>query len=80
MSPRRDKVLGLSGGKSIQTFTIRTVLNGVLICYDVEPPTEPHHGGPRHADTLFVPVTDTQNAYSRVKVCAHARAIENECF
>ena len=25
-------------------------------------------------------MTDTQNAYSRVKVCAHARAIENECF
>jgi len=24
--------------------------------------------------------TDTQNAYSRVQVCAHARAIENECF
>ena len=30
---------------------------------------------------LFVPfLTDTQNAYSRVQVCAHARAIENECF
>ena len=25
-------------------------------------------------------LTDTQNAYSRVKVCAHARAIENECY
>ena len=30
---------------------------------------------------LFVPfLTDTQNAYSRVRVCAQARAIENECF
>ncbi|KXT46598.1 hypothetical protein HMPREF2532_02784 [Bacteroides ovatus] len=25
-------------------------------------------------------MTDTQNAYSRVRVCAQARAIENECF
>ena len=25
-------------------------------------------------------LTDTQNAYSRVRVCAQARAIENECF
>ena len=30
---------------------------------------------------LFVPfMTDTQNAYSRVRVCAQARAIENECY
>lgn len=30
---------------------------------------------------LFVPfLTDTQNGYSRVKLCAQARAIENECY
>ncbi|MEO8403398.1 MAG: nitrilase-related carbon-nitrogen hydrolase, partial [Chitinophagaceae bacterium] len=30
---------------------------------------------------LFVPfLTDTQNAYMRVRYCAQARAIENECF
>jgi predicted amidohydrolase len=30
---------------------------------------------------LFVPfLTDTQNAYTRVKHCAQARAIENECY
>jgi predicted amidohydrolase len=30
---------------------------------------------------LFVPfLTDTQNGYNRVKFCAQARAIENECF
>ena len=32
-------------------------------------------------DILFVPfLTDTQNAYSRVRNCAQARAIENECY
>jgi predicted amidohydrolase len=32
-------------------------------------------------EILFVPfLTDTQNAYSRVRHCAQARAIENECF
>ena len=32
-------------------------------------------------DILFVPfLTDTQNGYSRVRLCAQARAIENECF
>ena len=30
---------------------------------------------------LFVPfLTDTQNGYSRVRICAQARAIENECY
>jgi predicted amidohydrolase len=30
---------------------------------------------------LFIPfLTDTQNAFSRVRQCAMARAIENECF
>jgi predicted amidohydrolase len=30
---------------------------------------------------IFVPfLTDTQNGYNRVKRCAQARAIENECF
>ncbi|HKK68960.1 MAG TPA: nitrilase-related carbon-nitrogen hydrolase, partial [Bacteroidales bacterium] len=30
---------------------------------------------------LFVPfLTDTQNAYSRVRYCARSRAIENECY
>ncbi len=30
---------------------------------------------------LFIPfLTDTQNGYSRVRNCAQARAIENECY
>ena len=32
-------------------------------------------------EILFVPfLTDTQNGYSRVRHCAQARAIENECY
>ncbi len=32
-------------------------------------------------DILFVPfLTDTQNGFSRVKLCAQARAVENECY
>ncbi|MBP9847436.1 MAG: carbon-nitrogen hydrolase, partial [Saprospiraceae bacterium] len=32
-------------------------------------------------DILFVPfLTDTQSGYSRVRNCAQARAIENECY
>ena len=54
---------------------------GVLICYDVEFPELSRIMAEQGMQILFVPfLTDTQNAYSRVKVCAHARAIENECF
>jgi predicted amidohydrolase len=32
-------------------------------------------------EILFVPfLTDTQNGYSRVRLCAQAWAIENECY
>lgn len=32
-------------------------------------------------EILFVPfMTDTQNGYTRVRCCAQARAIENECY
>jgi predicted amidohydrolase len=32
-------------------------------------------------EILFIPfLTDTQNAFTRIKTCAQARAIENECF
>jgi predicted amidohydrolase len=32
-------------------------------------------------DILFIPfLTDTQNGFSRVRHCAQARAIENECY
>jgi predicted amidohydrolase len=32
-------------------------------------------------EILFVPfLTDTQNGYTRVRYCAQARAIENECY
>ena len=53
----------------------------MLICYDVEFPELSRLMADQGMQILFVPfLTDTQNAYSRVRVCAQARAIENECF
>ena len=53
----------------------------VLICYDGEFPELSRIMAGQCRQLLFVPfLTATHNAYSRVKVCAHARAIENECF
>ena len=81
VTPDEIKSWGLSGGKSLQTFDTDCAKIGVLICYDVEFPELSRIMADQGMQILFVPfLTDKQNAYSRVKVCAHARAIENECF
>src|SRR5690606_701350 len=52
-----------------------------LICYDVEFPELSRLLADQGMNILFVPfLTDTQNGYTRVRHCAQARAIENECF
>ena len=81
VTPDETKSWGLSGGNRIQTFDTDCCKIGVLICYDVEFPELSRIMADDGMQILFVPfMTDTQNAYSRVRVCAHARAIENECF
>ena len=81
VTPDEMKCWGLSGGKAIRTFETDCAKIGVLICYDVEFPELSRIMASEGMQILFVPfLTDTQNAYSRVRVCAQARAIENECF
>ena len=81
VTPDEMKCWGLSGGKAIRTFETDCAKIGVLICYDVEFPELSRIMASEGMQILFVPfLTDTQNAYSRARVCAHARAIENECF
>jgi len=81
VTPDEIKSWGLSGGKVIKTFDTDCAKIGVLICYDVEYPELPRIMADQGMQILFVPfLTDTQNGYSRVRVCAQARAIENECY
>lgn len=81
ITPDEAKSWGLSGGNMVQTFETDCARIGVLICYDVEFPELSRIMADQGMQILFVPfMTDTQNGYSRVRVCAQARAIENECF
>lgn len=81
VTPDEVKVWGLQGGNHIQTFDTDCGKVGILICYDVEFPELSRILANEGMDILFVPfLTDTQNGYSRVRNCAQARAIENECY
>lgn len=81
VTPDEAKIWGMEGGSILRSFDTDCGKIGVLICYDVEFPELPRLLAEEGVDILFVPfLTDTQNGYSRVRNCAQARAIENECY
>ncbi|MEE4249360.1 MAG: bifunctional GNAT family N-acetyltransferase/carbon-nitrogen hydrolase family protein [Alcanivoracaceae bacterium] len=78
-SERRD--WGIEGGNNLQVFETDAGRIGILICYDVEFPELSRILAEEGMEILFVPFwTDTKNGYLRVRHCAQARAIENECY
>jgi predicted amidohydrolase/GNAT superfamily N-acetyltransferase len=81
VTPDEAKVWGMQGGTQLKTFDTDCGKIGILICYDSEFPELSRLLADDGMDILFVPfLTDTQNGYSRVRHCAQARAIENECY
>ncbi|WP_437370225.1 bifunctional GNAT family N-acetyltransferase/carbon-nitrogen hydrolase family protein [Maribacter litoralis] len=81
VTPDEAKVWGMQGGNQLKAFDTDCGKIGVLVCYDSEFPELSRLLADEGMDILFVPfLTDTQNGYSRVRHCAQARAIENECY
>jgi predicted amidohydrolase len=72
---------GIVGGNRLKVFDTDAGKIGVLVCYDAEFPELARLLALEGMEILFIPfLTDTQNAFTRIKTCAQARAIENECF
>ena len=81
VTPDEAKVWGMQGGNELKAFDTDCGKIGILICYDSEFPELSRLLADEGMDILFIPfLTDTQNGYSRVRNCAQARAIENECY
>ena len=81
VTPDEAKVWGMTGGTQLKAFDTDCGKIGILICYDSEFPELSRLLADEGMDILFVPfLTDTQNGFSRVRHCAQARAIENECY
>ena len=81
ITPDETRAWGIVGGDTLKVYETDAGRIGILICYDVEFPELPRLLAEQGMQILIVPfLTDTQNAYMRVRTCAQARAIENECF
>ena len=81
ITPNEFKYYAMQGGDEIKVFDTDCGKVGLLICYDVEFPEVSRILAEQGMQILFVPfMTDTQNGYTRVRSCAQARAIENECY
>jgi predicted amidohydrolase/GNAT superfamily N-acetyltransferase len=81
ITPNEVRHYGMVGGNEIRAFDTDCGKIGLLICYDVEFPELGRLLADQGMQILFVPfLTDTQNGYTRVRSCAQARAIENECY
>ncbi len=81
ITPSERECFGMSGGNVIRALDTDCGPIGILICYDIEFPEMSRLLRDQGAEILFVPyMTDLQTGYQRVRFCAHARAIENECY
>lgn len=80
-TPHEKKDWIMQGGHQLNLFDTDFGRVGILICYDVEFPELARLLSEKEMQILLVPFwTDTKNGYLRVRRCAQARAIENECY
>jgi predicted amidohydrolase len=81
ITPNERHYWGMVGGNELKTFDTDCGKIGILICYDSEFPELSRFLAKDGMDILFVPfLTDTVTGYNRVRCCAAARAVENECY
>jgi predicted amidohydrolase/ribosomal protein S18 acetylase RimI-like enzyme len=71
----------MSAGNQLSTIMTDCGPIAVLICYDCEFPELSRHVINQGAKIIFVPFcTDERQSYLRVRYCAQARAVENQCY
>ncbi len=81
ITPDEQQYWGFQGGNELKIFETDVGKVGVLICFDIEFPELSRVLAENGVNIIMVPYwTDTKNGYLRVRRCAQARAIENECY
>jgi predicted amidohydrolase len=68
-------------GEALQVFDLGFARAAIPVCYDIEFPELGRQARARGADILLVPsCTDDAHGMARVRICAAARAIENQVY
>ncbi len=81
VTPNERKWWGVQPGNEIEVFETDRGKVAIVICYDIEFPEMARVATARGAQILFVPFnTSERHGYLRVRLCAQARAIENEVY
>ena len=81
ITPNEASYWGMVGGRQLAAFDTDCGKIGILIGYDIEFPELSRLLAEEGVQILFVPFhTNTQNEFTRIQLCAKARAIENECY
>ncbi|MGH8234592.1 MAG: GNAT family N-acetyltransferase [Rhodanobacteraceae bacterium] len=81
VTPSERNSWSIKGGDAARTIPTDCGAIGVAVCYDIEFPEVARHLIDQGALILFTPFcTDTREGYLRVRYCAQARAIENQCY
>ncbi len=71
----------ITGGSEVTSIMTDCGPIGVMICYDVEFPELARHLINQGAQMMFVPFcTDERQSFLRVRYCAQARAVEDQCY
>lgn len=72
---------GISGGEKLSVIKTQNGPIAVLICYDCEFPELARLAVEEGARIIFVPFsTHERHSYMRLRYCAQARAVENQCY
>ena len=75
------EIWDVAPGKGLPVFDTALGRIGILICYDSEFPLLARHMAEAGAEILLVPsCTDSLAGFTRVRVGAMARALENQCI
>ncbi|MHB1278765.1 MAG: GNAT family N-acetyltransferase [Bacteroidia bacterium] len=81
ITPNESKWWGVKAGNEIKVFNTDCGKVAINICYDIEFPEIARIQNAKGAHIIFVPFcTDERHGYLRVKLCAQARAIENQMY
>ncbi len=81
VTPSERRWWGIQPGPKLNIFDTDRARIAILICYDAEFPELARLAVAKGAQIIFIPYcTDERHGFTRLRICAQARAIENQVY